>query len=84
MTFISSLAAIGNWPILHPGKPLIPESPAQDSNVTMRMGYGESKNVAEQILTHANKICGIPVSIIRAGQIGGALKIALESWPSQG
>jgi thioester reductase-like protein len=50
----------------------------------MENGYGKSKCVAEQILAKAHKISGVPVSIFRAGQIGGPSRLNMGSWPRQG
>ncbi|KAF2472981.1 putative NRPS-like enzyme [Lindgomyces ingoldianus] len=79
--FISSIAAVGSWSKVYPDQPVIPEVPIQDCNVAMGMGYGESKCVAERILGVANQVAGIPVSILRVGQIGGPL--GLGKWPVQ-
>jgi thioester reductase-like protein len=84
IAFVSSIAAVGNWPKVHSDQQLIPERPAQDSNVALNMGYGESKCVAEQILARASEISGVDVVIIRAGQIGGTTSPILGSWPLQG
>jgi thioester reductase-like protein len=84
VAFVSSIAAVGNWPKVHPDQQFIPERPAQDSNVALNMGYGESKCVAEQILARASAISGVDVAIVRAGQIGGTTSPNLGSWPLQG
>jgi hypothetical protein len=65
ITFISSICAVGDWPLIHPRDPAIPEAVAQDNRSAMPNGYGESKCVAEQILAKANEISGIPVNIVR-------------------
>jgi hypothetical protein len=63
----------------------IPEAQITDNNVAMHMGYGESRCVAERVLLQvAHKQCGIPVSIIRTGQIGGPSSISGECLPVQG
>lgn len=46
-------------------------------------GYAQSKEVAEQILAFSSKNSGIPVSILRIGQISGHDSIEKSSWPSQ-
>jgi thioester reductase-like protein len=83
ITFISSIAAVGNWSVVHPLNPVMPEEPATDSDIAMEMGYGESKCVAEQLLVRANDIAGVPVSIVRAGQIGGPSILEQGPWPEQ-
>jgi thioester reductase-like protein len=75
---------VGNWPKFHPQDPIIPEAPIDDINTAMHMGYGESKCVAELILQIAHKECGVPVSIVRTGQIGGPSSSAGGGMPVQG
>jgi thioester reductase-like protein len=84
IAFVSSIAAVGNWPKVYPHQQIIPEKHAEDSNVALNMGYGESKCVAEQILARASKVAGVDVAIIRAGQIGGTASPNLGLWPVQG
>jgi thioester reductase-like protein len=84
ITFISSICAVGNWPIVHPEDPAIPEAVVWDNRSAMPHGYGESKCVAEQILARAQEVSGVPVSIVRAGQIGGPSKPGMGAWPRQG
>ena len=71
IVFISSIAAVGQWSKVFPQEHRIPEAQITNNNVAMNMGYGESKCVAERILQVAHKQCGVPVSIVRTGQIGG-------------
>jgi thioester reductase-like protein len=82
--FISSICAVGNWPMVHPEDPGIPEAVVWDNRSAMPHGYGESKCVAEQILAKAQEVSGLPVSIVRAGQIGGPSKHDMGAWPRQG
>ncbi|KAF1956304.1 acetyl-CoA synthetase-like protein [Byssothecium circinans] len=84
IVFVSSFGAVLNWPILHPDNPIVPETPIDDVSASGYMGYGESKCVAERILQHAHKECGIPVDILRTGQIGGPGKEAGGKWAVQG
>lgn len=79
--FVSSVAAIGSWPHVHDDTVNIPERPATANNQAMYNEYGESKCVGEQILTAGNKFHGIPVSIVRAGQIGGFECPTAGIWP---
>ncbi|KAI9879042.1 MAG: hypothetical protein M1830_009784 [Pleopsidium flavum] len=71
--FISSISSIGNWATVHVGDEPVPETPITSHEVAQEMGYGESKNVSERILGVANEECGVPVSILRVGQIAGPL-----------
>jgi thioester reductase-like protein len=84
ITFISSICAVGDWPLLHPREPVIPEAVLQDHRSAMPNGYGESKCVAEQILAKANEISRVPVNIVRAGQIGGPSVPSMGAWSRQG
>jgi thioester reductase-like protein len=83
IVFISSIAAVGNWSKVCQER-TIPEVPIMDLNVAMHMGYGESKCVAERILQFTHKECGIPVSIIRTGQIGGCSSLLGGQMPVEG
>lgn len=84
IVFISSIAAVGNWSKVFPSQPQIPETPIIDANVSMHMGYGESKCVGERILQVAHDVCRIPVNVIRVGQIGGPSMPSGGKWPVQG
>ncbi|KAI6787619.1 hypothetical protein KC340_g4131 [Hortaea werneckii] len=84
ITFISSISAVGNWPIMHPQSSLIPEEVIDDMESALPHGYGESKWVAEHMLGRASKKLGLRVNIIRPGQIGGPADAMLAKWPRQG
>ena len=68
--FLSSISSVGNWKRLHPDEP-VPEKPVSSHHVAQEMGYGESKHVAECILNIATERSGVPVSVLRIGQIAG-------------
>ncbi|PSN58737.1 NAD(P)-binding protein [Corynespora cassiicola Philippines] len=84
LTFVSSICAVGNWPRLHPSQPAIPEQPARDFGAALEHGYGRSKNIAEQLLVQAHRVCGLPIAIMHVGQIGGPSGPELGVWPRQG
>ena len=84
ITFVSSICAVGNWPRAYPTEPYIPERIIWDSHTAMEHGYGESKCVAEQLLARAHEASGLPIAIVRAGQIGGPSSPELGTWPRQG
>jgi thioester reductase-like protein len=84
ITFVSSICAVGNWPLLHPDQPMVPEEVVWECGSAMPHGYGESKCVGEQLLAEAHKVAGLPVNIVRAGQIGGPMNATLCTWPRQG
>lgn len=84
ITFISSICAVGDWPLVHPNQPRVPEEVIWDNRCAMPHGYGESKCVAEQLLAIAHEVSGLRVSIVRAGQIGGPARGTVKTWPRQG
>lgn len=69
--FISSIASVGNWPNVRSGP--VPEKFFEDDRMPLPQGYGESKHVAGRILAHAAQHSGVPVSIVRCGQLAGPL-----------
>ncbi|KAF9728523.1 thioester reductase domain-containing protein [Paraphaeosphaeria minitans] len=84
ITFVSSICSVGDWPLVHPARPRVPEEAAWDNRSAMPHGYGESKCVAEQLLAKAQEASGLHVNIVRAGQIGGPSRSGLRMWPRQG
>lgn len=81
IVFVSSVAAASQWATIHQDKaeiPSVPETFLYDYEAAADMGYGESKTISERILDIANKQSGVPVSILRVGQIAGS-----TAWPSQ-
>ncbi len=68
--FISSISSVGNWARVHQQEP-VSETPASNHHVADRMGYAESKHVAECILHAASSRSGVPASVLRVGQIAG-------------
>jgi len=69
--FISSISSVGNPSECHADKDSVPEILDTTYNAAQRMGYGESKNVAEHILATAHAHSGVPLGILRVGQIAG-------------
>ncbi|KAK7190955.1 ochratoxin A non-ribosomal peptide synthetase [Paraphaeosphaeria sporulosa] len=82
--FISSIAGVGNWSKVVPSQPHIPESRIEDPDVAMHMGYGESKRAGQHMLQIAHDVCGIPISVVRIGQICGPSTQSGGKWPTQG
>lgn len=83
--FMSSTCAVGDWPLMHPEQPLLPEEPAWDTASATENGYGQSKCIAEQLLAGAQKQHGLGVAIVRAGLIGGSSsEVGPLRWPIQG
>ena len=75
IVFISSISSVGNWKRTHQDEPL-PETLISDCRVAQEMGYGESKHVSECILNAASEQSGVPVSVLRVGQIAGPVSAA--------
>lgn len=70
-TFISSIAVVGRWESTLP----VPEEPITSHHFTRPCGYGYAKYVAEKIVESAvGQIPGFRASIVRSGQISGALR----------
>lgn len=78
IVFISSISSVGNWKRIHQDEP-VSETPVSDHHVAQAMGYGESKHVSECILNVASETSGVPVSILRVGQIAGPV-LAAGVW----
>lgn len=66
---VSSISSVANWNAVHRGH--VPEKIIEDSNVASPMGYAQSKFVSEQILSIAHQRSGVPITILRIGQIAG-------------
>ena len=80
IVFISSISSVGPWNSAYRGEKEIPEAPIDDLGASLAIGYGESKQVAERLLEKAAGRSQIPISIIRSGQIGGAIESASAPW----
>ncbi|THU97152.1 acetyl-CoA synthetase-like protein [Dendrothele bispora CBS 962.96] len=74
LLFLSSIAVVGRYPLLHPQGPYeVPEEALEAEN-TAEMGYAEAKWVAERVVLAAGEMYGglIQTSNIRIGQLTGA------------
>ncbi|KAF3480940.1 uncharacterized protein GIQ15_06287 [Arthroderma uncinatum] len=81
VVFISSTSSVQDWGRIFPGVP-VTEEPAPSWDVASPLGYGQSKHVAERILTIASKKLNIPVTILRLGQVAGPTTSTIAgSWP---
>ncbi|KAF2650921.1 hypothetical protein K491DRAFT_782258 [Lophiostoma macrostomum CBS 122681] len=76
---VSSLSSVGNWTAVY-GNVRVPEIALTDYNVAMKLGYGESKHVAEQILHTAASEAGANATILRVGQLAGPLSDSGGVW----
>ena len=73
--FVSSTSSVGKWKSVYPDT-AIPEELTFNHHVAQETGYAESKNVSECILGIASQRSGVPVSILRVGQIAGPVAAA--------
>lgn len=80
--FISSISSVSNLAALSPGMP-IPEALVDSNDAPTKMGYAESKFVAERILGAAANEAKVPISILRVGQIAGSTIPGDSPWPVQ-
>ncbi|KAF7896788.1 uncharacterized protein EAF01_009191 [Botrytis porri] len=79
---MSTLSSLASWPSFRPKKP-VSEHIFTDGNLPM-LGYGQSKFIAENILSNAAKNHGIPVDVLlRCGQIGGPAGDGKKQWNAQ-
>ena len=83
IVFISSVSSAGNWANTHGTTTSVPETPLKEYEVASNMGYGESKNITEQILHIASQRCDARVSVLRLGQIAGSTDPQDPSWSEQ-
>ena len=84
--FVSSVASVMNW-AMSVGEGFAPETvPSNDDCPTaLGTGYAQSKYIAERVLHEANQRSGVPVHILRIGQIGGStmpgdVAFARQEW----
>lgn len=66
--FISSIGVVSR----HNPEIPVPEEPLGDPQLIGGRGYAEAKFVCERILDKAANVSGVPVTVIRSGQIAGS------------
>ena len=79
IVFISSLSSVAKMA----EKITVPEAPVQDSTAALNIGYAQSKLTTERVLEAASRDVGIPISIVRVGQIGGPTGGRHGPWADQ-
>lgn len=86
IAFVSSIASVQQWAAVFPHGP-VDEAPLESYETASPLGYGQSKLVAEHLLTTASRTCGTPVTILRVGQVagptdpsGGGGKWSTDEW----
>ncbi|KAK2735825.1 putative NRPS-like protein biosynthetic cluster [Myotisia sp. PD_48] len=75
VVFVSSTAVAQDWEKVNVSVP-VPEEPLNNWDITSPLGYGQSKHVSERMLTLAAENLGIPVTILRVGQVAGTTTAA--------
>ena len=76
-TFISSVSVVGRWGSLPGSTATVPEVELQDWR-TAKMGYGQSKLVAERVCVNAAEDLGLTTNIVRVGQVAGPVERELK------
>ncbi|KAL2161080.1 hypothetical protein VTH06DRAFT_8793 [Thermothelomyces fergusii] len=66
VVFVSSIATVNGWREPRP----VPERSLRDPAIAVG-GYGRSKLVSSLILERASEVSGVPVEILRVGQVAG-------------
>ena len=69
IVFLSSVSAVSNYA---GPEDTIPEATFDDPSVSLNQGYGQGKYLAERMLVKASTEAGVPVTIVRAGQLSGS------------
>ena len=82
LLFVYSIAATGVFG--KPGSPrqTVPEMTLDALGASIGTGYGDSKLIAELLLSAATSVSGISASILRVGQIAPSSKQDGAIWPS--
>lgn len=70
IAFVSSVSSVQEWAAAFPDRP-VAEEPLESYEVASPLGYGQSKHVAERMLSRASVERGTPVTILRVGQVAG-------------
>lgn len=70
IAFVSSISSVQDWAGVFPDTPVTEALPAS-WEVSSPLGYGQSKYVAEHVLASACELSGIPVTVLRVGQVAG-------------
>ncbi|KNG87110.1 hypothetical protein ANOM_005305 [Aspergillus nomiae NRRL 13137] len=77
MYLVSSIATASSW---DPSRRKIPEDIVPDTVQPPLQGYGQSKYVAENVCLAASSRSGVPVTILRVGQIAGPTTKSGGCW----
>ncbi len=81
--FISSVSVVGRWGSLPGSTATVPETGLEDWR-TAKMGYGQSKLVAERVCVKAAEECGLTSTVVRVGQVAGPVERGLKGQWTKG
>ncbi|KAI0186726.1 male sterility protein-domain-containing protein [Astrocystis sublimbata] len=70
VAFVSSVSSVQEWAAVFPDS-RVEEALPKSYQVASPLGYGRSKHVAERMLAKASSVLGIPITILRLGQVAG-------------
>ena len=73
LVLVSSFGSIDKYSDFYSGR--VPEAVVDDGRVANGPGYAASKNIAERLFGAAAKQSNIPITILRLGQISGAIDV---------
>jgi thioester reductase-like protein len=79
IVFISSISSVQEWAALYPGI-RVPEEIPPAYEVASPLGYGQSKHLSERILAKASAVSGVPVTLLRVGQVAGPTSLGYGKW----
>ena len=74
LVFVSSVSSVSNSAASKDSAPIVPEEVVTNDSAPLLMGYSQSKYISEHILANASRITGIPVTILRVGQVAGGVE----------
>lgn len=78
IVLVSSISSVEEWPSIYSTP--VNEKALESFDVSSTLGYGQSKHVAERILQTASAVSGIPITILRLGQIAGPTTVTGGKW----
>lgn len=76
LVFVSSISSVQEWASVFSTP--VTEASLESYDVASPLGYGQSKHVAERILSRASAASNIPVTILRLGQVAGSTNTCLR------
>ena len=81
--FVSSISVAANWGAVPGARLKVPEVELEDWKLA-RMGYGQSKLIAERLIAEATRVSGVTAAVCRLGQLAGpVLRAEKGMWPKR-